>query len=84
MQGSAGQRFQVRTIIRSLSVIALLATNVVAQDEVPILALDAHGHTAVVNKVVFTPDGKEVITVADDKTIRFWQRNCWNSCGPGA
>lgn len=40
--------------------------------EGPILALDAGGHTAVVWKVLFTPDGKELLTVSDDKTIRFW------------
>lgn len=38
----------------------------------PLLALDAGGHTACVNKVLFTPDGKELITVSDDKTIRVW------------
>jgi WD40 repeat protein len=38
----------------------------------PILVLDAGGHTAVVKKVLFTPDEKEVITVSHDKTIRFW------------
>jgi hypothetical protein len=40
--------------------------------EPPILALDAGGHTAIVRKVLFTPDGKELITVSDDNTIRFW------------
>jgi WD40 repeat protein len=38
----------------------------------PILVLDAGGHTAVVKKVLFTPDGKEIVTVSHDKTIRFW------------
>jgi WD40 repeat protein len=34
--------------------------------------LDAGGHTATVRQVLFTPDGKELITVSEDKTIRFW------------
>ena len=34
--------------------------------------LDAGGHTARVRKVLFTPDGRELITVSDDKTIRVW------------
>jgi WD40 repeat protein len=40
--------------------------------DMPILVLDAGGHTALVKKVLFTPDDKEVITVSHDKTIRFW------------
>src|SRR5277367_2840119 len=40
--------------------------------EKPILVLDAGGHTALVRKVLFTPDGRELITVSDDKTIRVW------------
>ena len=40
--------------------------------EKPILVLDSGGHTSIVQKVLFTPDGKELISVSDDKTIRFW------------
>ena len=36
----------------------------------PILVLDAGGHTASVSIVLFTPDGKELISVSNDKTIR--------------
>ena len=38
----------------------------------PILVLDSGGHTALVRKVLFTPDGQEVISVSWDKTIRTW------------
>ncbi len=38
----------------------------------PILVLDSGGHTSYVRKVLFTPDGKELISVSDDKTVRFW------------
>jgi WD40 repeat protein len=38
----------------------------------PILALDAGGHTAFVLKVFFTPDGKRIITVSKDKSVRIW------------
>jgi WD40 repeat protein len=41
----------------------------------PFLALDAGGHTARVWKVLFTPDGKQVVTVSDDKTVRLWDVN---------
>jgi len=40
--------------------------------EKPILVLDSGGHTAMVSKVLFTPDGRELITVSHDKTIRTW------------
>ena len=38
----------------------------------PILVLDSGGHTSTVWKILFTPDGKELISVSDDKTVRFW------------
>jgi WD40 repeat protein len=38
----------------------------------PMLVLDAGGHTAFTCKVLFAPDGRELITVSRDKTIRFW------------
>ncbi len=38
----------------------------------PILVLDSGGHTSIVWKVLFTADGKELISVSDDKTIRSW------------
>ncbi|HKI19610.1 MAG TPA: hypothetical protein VKA15_17115, partial [Isosphaeraceae bacterium] len=40
--------------------------------EKPILVLDSGGHTAIVSKVLFTRDGKQLISVSWDKTIRFW------------
>jgi WD40 repeat protein len=42
------------------------------EPEKPILVLDAGGHTAVVRKVLFTPNGKEIVTVSADKTVRVW------------
>ncbi len=44
----------------------------IAFGEDPRLVLDAGGHTALVRKVLFTPDGQKLITVSEDKTIRFW------------
>jgi len=38
----------------------------------PMLALDAGGHTNIVDQLCFTPDGKELISVSWDKTIRLW------------
>jgi len=55
--------------------VAVLTAGMVTAAEVPakpILVLDPGGHTAIVRKVCFTPDGKQLITVAEDKTIRCW------------
>ncbi|HKM55390.1 MAG TPA: TPM domain-containing protein [Isosphaeraceae bacterium] len=46
--------------------------NIAQSPSDPILVLDTGGHTAAVNKVLFTPDGKQLISVSDDKTIRIW------------
>ncbi len=36
------------------------------------LRIDPQGHAGVVNDLQFTPDGKSLISVSADKTIRFW------------
>jgi WD40 repeat protein len=38
----------------------------------PFLVLDTGGHTGAVTRVLFTADGKELITVSHDKTVRVW------------
>jgi WD40 repeat protein len=38
----------------------------------PVLVIDSGGHTSIVWKVLFSPDGRELISVSNDKTIRFW------------
>lgn len=40
--------------------------------DVPTLVLDAGGHTAAVNRVVWTGDSRTLISVSNDKTIRVW------------
>jgi WD40 repeat protein len=36
------------------------------------LFIEPGGHTARVNQVVFTPDGRELVSAGNDKGIRFW------------
>ncbi len=43
-----------------------------AQDNNPILSLNLPGHTSHVDQVLFTPDGKELISVGEDKVVRVW------------
>lgn len=38
----------------------------------PRLVLDSGGHNSYVNKLLFTPDGRELVSVSVDKTIRMW------------
>lgn len=38
----------------------------------PQLVLDADGHSDVIRRVLFSPGGKSVITVSNDKTVRLW------------
>ena len=38
-------------------------------DVEPILVIDPQGHSAMINDVMFTPDGKTLVSVSDDKTI---------------
>src|SRR4051812_3781930 len=54
-------------------ILALVAAAAVAAPPgEPLLALDAGGHTALVRQVLFTPEGRELISVSDDRTIRVW------------
>jgi WD40 repeat protein len=70
---------------------ALAAPAFAADEPVkPFLVLDTGGHTAAVPNVLFTPDGKEMITVSHDKTVRVWDvatgetlRVLWPPRGPG-
>ncbi len=58
-----------------LSILVLCLARVCVADDVaekPILVLDSGGHTNLVSKVLFTPDGKQLISVSIDKTIRIW------------
>ena len=38
----------------------------------PRLVLEAGGHQALIGTLIFTADGRELISVSDDKTIRVW------------
>lgn len=57
-----------------LGVLFLLPGWLGAQEkaQTPILVLDAGGHSDSIPKVFFTPDGKALISISKDKTVRIW------------
>lgn len=38
----------------------------------PMLVIDPHGHSSRISALLFTPDGKTLISTSQDKTIRLW------------
>jgi WD40 repeat protein len=81
----------VRRFVLILLAGAVAAPALAADEPVkPHLVLESGGHTAGVTMALFTPDGKEVITVSGDKTIRVWDvatgqcaRVLWPPSGSG-
>ena len=56
-----------------ISAIFVLAVAHAAQArEGPILSLETGGHMSFIRAVLFTPDGKQLVSAADDKVIRVW------------
>src|SRR5262245_52228390 len=41
-------------------------------DTTPQLVLEAGGHQALIRALLFTANGRELVSVSDDKTIRVW------------
>ena len=48
------------------------ATAVQAADTPLRRVLEAGGHSALIRQLLFTADGRELVSVSDDKTIRVW------------
>ncbi|MGO9474468.1 MAG: PDZ domain-containing protein, partial [Rhodomicrobium sp.] len=40
--------------------------------EAPLPMLDTGGHMALINGIAFTPDGRQLVSASNDKTIRVW------------
>ncbi|MBZ9741535.1 MULTISPECIES: WD40 repeat domain-containing protein [unclassified Mesorhizobium] len=57
---------------------ALVSASVARAEDAPDfhLDLDTGGHSARVTDLAFTPDGEELVSASDDKTIRVWD---WQS-----
>ena len=47
----------------------------------PYLVLQNNGHTAPIWKILYTPDGKRILTVSADKTVRLWDAHSGERLG---
>lgn len=61
----------IRVLLWGLASIVLQASAATAQER-PVLMLDSGGHMGLVSSVVFTPDGKYLVSTGYDKVIRVW------------
>ena len=67
-------RFRTLTLIALLLAFSatLAARPTQAQLEEPRLVIDSGGHKAIIRDVMFTKDGKFLVSASDDKNIRVW------------
>ena len=56
----------------AIFVCILMAAARAAAADGPVLQLDTGGHMASIRSIAFTPDGRQLVSASDDKTIRVW------------
>ena len=64
--------FLARLLCTSLLSLGLFSSAVSAASDKPTLVIDSGGHKALIRDVMFSPDGKQLYSVSDDKTIQRW------------
>ena len=64
----------MRSIFKRITLAYLLATTCMgfAQTGVPRIVINSMGHSARINGLFYTPDGTQIISVSEDKTVRMW------------
>lgn len=58
-------RFRFITLILTLA-------SVISHAQAPRIVVNPMGHSAKIHNLVFTPDGRKLISISEDKTIRIW------------
>jgi WD40 repeat protein len=67
-----GSLLGLETRVTALNVVKAPGPAENATQGTPRLVIEAGGHEATVRELLFTADGRELISVSDDKTIRIW------------
>lgn len=63
----------MRTLSQTVQLcILLIVTFASVKAQAPRIVVNPLGHSAKIHKVLFTPDGHQIISVSEDKTIRIW------------
>lgn len=68
-------------IVRALLAAVILAPGMCAAAQKPVMMLETGGHLAAVKSLVFTGDGKRIISAGDDKVIRIWDLESGKTVG---
>jgi WD40 repeat protein len=58
-------------MFKTLITLLILSTTTLAAEK-PILQIDPGGHKALIRDIVFTADGRYLVSASDDKVIRVW------------
>jgi len=55
-----------------LAILLCATTVMMAQTGIPRIVINSMGHSAKINNLMYTPDGTQIISVSEDKTVRVW------------
>ena len=57
---------------KCIALLFIVALQITVYAQTPRIVINAKGHTAKIQNLLSTPDGKQIISISEDKSIRFW------------